>query len=49
MDDLLDPVATIRAHLAKCDDPIADLDNFGTVDPEEIAALVDGFFKEPLV
>jgi hypothetical protein len=40
---LLEPVEAIRAHLAKWITPHVDLDTFGTADPEEIAALVDGF------
>lgn len=48
MAELLDPVEAIRAHLAKWITPHVDLDTFGTAEPEEIAALIDGFSRRHL-
>ena len=48
MAELLEPVAAIRAHLAKWTTPHVDLDTFGTAEPEAIAALVDGFCRDHL-
>ncbi len=46
--ELLDPIEAIRAHLAKWATPYVDIDTFGTAEPREIAALVDGFCLQHL-
>ncbi len=48
MDDLLDPVETIRAHLARWKHPVVDLETFGTVEPEAMAGMLDAFCAEHL-
>jgi hypothetical protein len=48
VDDLLDPVETIRAHLARWSSPIVDIDTFGTSEPQAMAAMVDDFCNEYL-
>jgi hypothetical protein len=48
MAGLRDPIETIRAHLARWERPVVDLDTFGTSEPEAIAEMVDAFCIEHL-
>lgn len=47
MDDLLEPIAAIRAHMAGFPQAV-DLESFGTRDPQIVAGLVNDFCESRL-